>query len=52
MNSGYPGGCAMPPENALDILAQDVKRGQLDSELYEVFVGARVWALTHRGDNR
>jgi HD-GYP domain-containing protein (c-di-GMP phosphodiesterase class II) len=39
---------AMPPEKALDILSQDVKRGQLDSELFEVFVGARVWALTHR----
>jgi HD-GYP domain-containing protein (c-di-GMP phosphodiesterase class II) len=39
---------AMPVEKALDILSQDVKRGQLDSELYEVFVGARVWALTTR----
>jgi HD-GYP domain-containing protein (c-di-GMP phosphodiesterase class II) len=37
---------AMPSEKALDILAQDVKRGQLDSELFEVFVGARVFALT------
>jgi HD-GYP domain-containing protein (c-di-GMP phosphodiesterase class II) len=40
---------AMPPEKALDILGSDVKRGQLDNELYEVFVGARVWALTHKG---
>lgn len=40
---------AIPPERALDILAQDVKRGQLDAELFEVFVGARVWALTTRG---
>jgi hypothetical protein len=39
---------AMPAEKALDILAQDVKRGQLDSDLFEVFVGARVWALTNR----
>ncbi|HEY5920742.1 MAG TPA: HD domain-containing phosphohydrolase, partial [Kofleriaceae bacterium] len=39
---------AMPVEKALDILAQDVKRGQLDSELFEVFVGARVFALTTR----
>jgi HD-GYP domain-containing protein (c-di-GMP phosphodiesterase class II) len=43
---------AMPAEKALDILSQDVKRGQLDSELFEVFVGARVWALTTRGDSR
>jgi hypothetical protein len=41
---------AMPAEKALDILSQDVKRGQLDSDLFEVFVGARVWALTTRGD--
>ncbi|MBA3818009.1 MAG: GAF domain-containing protein [Deltaproteobacteria bacterium] len=39
---------AMPMEKALDILASDVKRGQLDSELFDVFVGARVWALTQR----
>jgi HD-GYP domain-containing protein (c-di-GMP phosphodiesterase class II) len=39
---------AMPPEKALDILASDVKRGQLDGELLEIFVGARVWSLTHR----
>lgn len=43
---------AMPPEKALDILAQDVRRGQLDADLFEVFVGARVWALTSRGDAR
>lgn len=43
---------AMPPEKALDILTADVKRGQLDAELFEVFVGARVWTLTHRGDSR
>ncbi|MDB4959209.1 MAG: metal dependent phosphohydrolase [Myxococcales bacterium] len=40
---------AMPAEKALDILAGDVKRGQLDADLYEVFVGARVWAITNRG---
>ncbi|HEY4244955.1 MAG TPA: HD domain-containing phosphohydrolase [Kofleriaceae bacterium] len=34
---------AMPVDKALDILAGDVKRGQLDSHLYEVFLGARVW---------
>jgi HD-GYP domain-containing protein (c-di-GMP phosphodiesterase class II) len=43
---------AMPVEKALDILSQDVKRGQLDADLFEVFVGARVWALTNRGDAR
>ena len=41
---------AMPVEKALDILASDVKRGQLDSGLFEVFVSARVWALTVRDD--
>jgi response regulator RpfG family c-di-GMP phosphodiesterase len=41
---------AMPVEKALDILSGDVKRGQLDSDLFEVFVGARIWALTTRGD--
>jgi HD-GYP domain-containing protein (c-di-GMP phosphodiesterase class II) len=37
---------AMPVEKALDILSSDVKRGQLDSGLFDVFVTARVWALT------
>jgi HD-GYP domain-containing protein (c-di-GMP phosphodiesterase class II) len=41
---------AMPIEKALDILASDVKRGQLDADLFEVFVGARVWTQT-RGDS-
>ena len=39
---------AMPAEKALDILSGDVKRGQLDSDLFDVFVAARVWALTSR----
>jgi HD-GYP domain-containing protein (c-di-GMP phosphodiesterase class II) len=39
---------AMPAEKALDILSGDVKRGQLDHELFEVFVSSRVWALTTR----
>jgi len=39
---------AIPPEKALDILASDVKRGQLDSELYDIFIGSRVWALTSK----
>ena len=37
---------AMPAEKALDIVASEVKRGQLDGELFEVFLGARVWAIT------
>ncbi len=40
---------AMPPEKALDILSQDVKRGQLDQALFDVFVDARVWERTQRG---
>ncbi len=36
---------AIPTEKALDILAADVKRGQLDAHLFEVFVEARVWTL-------
>ena len=39
---------AMPAEKALDIVASEVKRGQLDAELFDVFVGARVWAITQR----
>jgi len=37
---------AMPVEKALDILSGDVKRGQLDKELFDVFVGARIYGLT------
>jgi HD-GYP domain-containing protein (c-di-GMP phosphodiesterase class II) len=39
---------AMPVEKALDILAGDVKRGQLDAALFDVFAGARVWDITTR----
>ena len=39
---------AMPPEKALDILGSDVKRGQLDSDLFDVFVAARVWTRPPR----
>lgn len=42
---------AMPIEKALDILSGDVKRGQLDQELFDVFVQARVWALTKSGNS-
>ncbi|HEX2687609.1 MAG TPA: HD domain-containing phosphohydrolase, partial [Kofleriaceae bacterium] len=39
---------AMPVENALDILDQDVRRGQLDAALFNVFVAARVWTRPPR----
>jgi len=39
---------AMPAERALDILSGDVKRGQLDSDLYDIFVGAGVFKTTLR----
>ena len=39
---------AMPAEKPLDILAGDVKRGQLDAALFDVFAGARVWDITTR----
>ncbi|MBS1119185.1 MAG: metal dependent phosphohydrolase [Deltaproteobacteria bacterium] len=41
---------AMPVDRALDILASDVKRGQLDTDLFDVFVRDRIWALTSRDD--
>jgi HD-GYP domain-containing protein (c-di-GMP phosphodiesterase class II) len=34
---------ALPVERALDILADEVKRGQVDGELFGVFVEARPW---------
>lgn len=39
---------AIPSERALDILADDVRRGQLDNALFDVFVAARVWTLPPR----
>jgi HD-GYP domain-containing protein (c-di-GMP phosphodiesterase class II) len=39
---------AMPPERAIDILADEAKRGQIDSPLLGVFVEAAVWKQTHR----
>src|SRR5262249_47627893 len=39
---------AMPMEKALDILASDVKRGQLDGDLFHVFISARVWMRPQR----
>jgi HD-GYP domain-containing protein (c-di-GMP phosphodiesterase class II) len=43
---------AMPVEKALDILQGDVKKGQLDADLFDVFVQARVWDITQRGSAR
>jgi len=37
---------AMPSEKALDIVGSEVKRGQLDADLFEVFLGSQVWRLT------
>ena len=37
---------AMTSEKALDIVGSEVKRGQLDAGLFEVFVGSQVWRLT------
>jgi HD-GYP domain-containing protein (c-di-GMP phosphodiesterase class II) len=39
---------AIPAQKALDILESDVKRGQIDRNLFEIFCSARVWALTTR----
>jgi HD-GYP domain-containing protein (c-di-GMP phosphodiesterase class II) len=39
---------AMPPEKALAILDDDVTRGQLDRNLFEIFRGARVWTVLQR----
>jgi HD-GYP domain-containing protein (c-di-GMP phosphodiesterase class II) len=37
---------AMPVERALDILSWEVNKGLLDSELFQVFVDARIYELT------
>ncbi len=42
---------AMPVDKALDILAGDVKRGQLDQDLFDIFVTQRVWSLTSTRDD-
>ena len=39
---------AMPVDRALDILEGDVKRGQLDRYLFDVFRQAQIWKLTTR----
>jgi HD-GYP domain-containing protein (c-di-GMP phosphodiesterase class II) len=37
---------AVPPTRALDILADEVQRGKVDSDLFRIFVDAKVWQLT------
>lgn len=37
---------AMPTEKALDIVGSEVKRGQLDAALFDVFIGQRVFDIT------
>ncbi len=34
---------ALPAERALDIMVDEVERGQLDGDLFRVFIEARVW---------
>ena len=38
---------ALPVDRALDILADEVKRGQVDGALFGVFTEARPWLPTH-----
>ncbi|HXE74016.1 MAG TPA: HD domain-containing phosphohydrolase [Candidatus Xenobia bacterium] len=40
---------AVPIEKALDILADDVRRGGLDPVLFQLFVDAKVYQLTAKG---
>jgi HD-GYP domain-containing protein (c-di-GMP phosphodiesterase class II) len=37
---------AIPTEKALDIISSEVKRGLLDKELFDIFVGAQVYQVT------
>ena len=39
---------AVPIERALDILGMEVKRGQLDSVLFQLFVDAKIHELAHK----
>ena len=36
---------AVAPERALDILSSEVKSGHIDSELYQIFLDAKVYLL-------
>jgi len=37
---------AIPAERALDIIGSEVKRGLLDTDLFDIFVGAKIWTRT------
>ncbi|MEZ4359637.1 MAG: HD domain-containing phosphohydrolase [Kofleriaceae bacterium] len=39
---------ALPAAKALDILADDVKKGSLDAELFAIFTQAQVWSLVSK----
>ncbi|MCX5743012.1 MAG: GAF domain-containing protein [Proteobacteria bacterium] len=39
---------AIPTEKALDILAGDVTRGQLDADLFDVFVNQQIYQVTQQ----
>ncbi len=41
---------AVPLERALDIMTQEVRSGQLDQELFRLFVGARAYEAAASGD--
>lgn len=45
---------ALPTTRALEILGDEVKSGQLDPDLFELFIGARIWEnrLPERRDSR
>ncbi len=34
---------AVPPEKALDILQDEVKRNELDADLVRIFIEAKIW---------
>jgi HD-GYP domain-containing protein (c-di-GMP phosphodiesterase class II) len=39
---------AVPPEKALDIMKSEVRQGQLDGELFRLFLEAKVYLKAHR----
>ena len=34
---------AVPVDKALDILSSEVRRGMLDADLFDIFVGAKIY---------
>ena len=43
---------AIPVEKALAILSDDVQRGQLDRNLFDIFCAARVWTLAQKSERK